>query len=53
MRSEVSVPKLKELAVVLKEDYDIELSSVELEKLAYSLVGYFALLIKLSRSKEF
>lgn len=53
MRSELSVERLKELANILKEDYAIELSSMELEKLAYSLVGYFTLLIKLSKRKEF
>ena len=36
--------RIKELAVILKEEYGIELEGKELERIAYSLVGYFNLL---------
>jgi hypothetical protein len=38
---------IKKLGVILKEEFNITLNSNDLEKLAYSLVGYFNLLQKI------
>lgn len=37
---------IKELGVILKKNYNIKLSSSDLDKFAHSLVGYFGLLQK-------
>lgn len=36
-----------ELGKILKEEYGVDMSYGNLEKLAYSLVGYFSLLTKI------
>ena len=42
----ISNALLQELKLIMKEEYGEELSPTDLEKLAYSLVGYFGLLLK-------
>jgi len=37
---------IKDLGNILKSEYDSEFSKNDLEKVAYSLVGYFTLLLK-------
>lgn len=44
---------IKELGVILKEDFDLELNGISLEKFAYSLVGYFNLLVKEDQKTRF
>jgi hypothetical protein len=42
-----------ELGKILKEDYKTELSPIDLDRLAHSLVGYFDILLKVEhRSKK-
>lgn len=41
-----------ELNSILKEEFNSELSSSDLEKFAYSLVGYFDLLEKINYRHE-
>lgn len=41
-----------ELNQILKEDFKYELKGKELEKFAYSLVGYFDLLTKINSRLE-
>lgn len=38
---------VKELGTILKEEFNLNLEPSDLEKLAYSLVGYFGLLQKI------
>lgn len=38
---------IKELGIILNEEFDLKLQYSELEKLANSLVGYFGLLQKI------
>lgn len=42
---------IQELGLILKEEFNLELSKKDLEKLAYSLIGYFSILLK-ATSKE-
>ncbi|HWY79440.1 MAG TPA: hypothetical protein VNW29_03720 [Candidatus Sulfotelmatobacter sp.] len=39
---------IEELGIILKEEYSLDLNNKDLEKLAYSLVGYFDLTLKVS-----
>lgn len=43
---------IKELEVILKEEFNLNLNSNDLEKLAYCLVGYFDLLNKIENRHE-
>ena len=43
---------IEELAVILKEEFNVELNKKDLEKLAYSLVGYFDYLLKVCPQKK-
>jgi hypothetical protein len=51
--NKISKSLLVELDKILSEDYDLELDSKDLTKLAYSLVGYFDLLAKVENRHEF
>ena len=42
----LSKPTIQELGIILKEEFKVDLASTDLEKFAYSLVGYFGLLFK-------
>lgn len=44
----LSKKTIQELKLILKEEFSMELNASELEKLAYSLVGYFDLLRKVN-----
>jgi len=44
----LSKPTIEELKIIMKEEYGVDLSPADCEKLAYSLVGYFGLLQKAS-----
>lgn len=37
---------IEELGIILNEEFGTELSPMDLERFAYSLVGYFGLLLK-------
>lgn len=41
-----------ELGQILKEEFNLQLSDMDLERLAYSLVGYFDLLFKIHHREE-
>lgn len=43
---------IKELGLILKEEFSLELNDKDLEKLAYCLVGYFDLLLKVSSREQ-
>lgn len=43
---------IQELNSILKEEFNSELNNSDLEKLAYSLVGYFNLLEKINSRHE-
>lgn len=51
--SKISKNLLSELKQILKEDHGIELSYQELEKMGYSLIGYFDLLVKINKRLGF
>ncbi len=40
-----------ELGKILKEEFNLSLSGKNLEKLAYCLIGYFSLLLKIEYRK--
>ena len=42
----LSKPTIQELGVILKEEFNLNLSAADLDKFAYSLIGYFSLLLK-------
>lgn len=42
----LSKPTIQELGVILKEEFNLELSPTDLDKFAHSLVGYFGVLLK-------
>jgi hypothetical protein len=44
---------ISELKQILKEEFNLSLDKKDLEKLAYSLVGYFDLLMKIDNRHEF
>ena len=44
---------LEELKAIIKEEYGYEMDNAELEKFAYSLVGYFSLLKKIANRNKF
>lgn len=44
---------IRELEIILKQEYKVQLERKELERFARSLVGYFALLTKGSNRHEF
>lgn len=44
---------INELGTILKEEFKIDLSKSDLEKLAYSLIGYFSLLIRIDKRDGF
>lgn len=48
----LSKATVKELGEILKKNYDTELSDADLERLAYSLIGYFSLLKKAIAREE-
>lgn len=37
---------IKELGIILKEEFNLELSDIDLEKLAYCILGYFEVVLK-------
>lgn len=43
---------IRELGEILKEEFDLQLSGKNLEKLAYCLVGYFSLLLRIQARNE-
>ena len=43
---------VKELGIILKEEFNLILEPSDLEKLAYCLVGYFGLLQKIENRHE-
>ena len=43
---------IKELGLILKEEFNLTLPPSDLEKLAYCLVGYFNLLQKIENRQE-
>lgn len=44
---------IEDLREILKDEYNSDLDGSELEKLAYSLLGYFDLLVKIKTRHEF
>lgn len=44
---------IQELGEILKAEYETEMGYENLEKLAYSLVGYFDLLLKIENRHKF
>lgn len=44
---------ISELGNILKSEFNYEMQYEDLEKLAYSLVGYFDLLLKIENRHEF
>jgi len=44
---------IQELGRILKEEYGMELSKSDLEKFAYSLVGYFSILAKAETREKY
>lgn len=44
---------VQELRKILVEEFSLDLDGSELEKLAYSLLGYFDLLVKIKSKHEF
>jgi len=44
---------VKELGVILKEEFDLNLNQNDLEKLAYCLIGYFGLLFNMEKRSKF
>jgi len=49
----LSKERVQELGQVLKEEFNLELDDSNLEKLAYSLAGYFDLLLKIENRHKF
>lgn len=45
----ISKYTIKELGIILEEDYKLQLNNQDLEKLANSLVGYFDTLLKIEQ----
>ena len=43
---------IDELGEIIRDEFKMQLSSKVLNKLAYSLVGYFSLLLKIQSRKE-
>lgn len=50
--TQLSKKTIAELGLILKEEFNLKLDPSELEKLAYSLTGYFGLLEKINSRKE-
>lgn len=49
----VSEKLVNELGVILKEEFEIQLDSIHLTKLANFLVQYFGLLLKINNSNNY
>jgi len=49
----VSEKLVNELGVILKEEFEIKIDSIHLNKLANFLVQYFGLLLKINNSKNY
>ena len=43
---------IEELGIILKEEFNLKLSKADLEKLAYALLGYFNILLKVTAREE-
>lgn len=49
---ELKKETIKELGIILKEEFNLTLKPTELEKLAYCLIGYFGVLQKIANRHE-
>lgn len=49
----ISKPLVNELGTILKEEFDLRLTDQQVEKLAYTLVNFFSLLIKIEHREKF
>ena len=43
---------IRELGEILKEEFNLQLNNKDLENLAYCLIGYFSLLLKIQTREE-
>lgn len=49
----LSKTTILELGTILKEEFNLKLENQDLERLAYTLVSYFSLLIKIENRHKF